>query len=243
MPVAVPRVAAPAAAGKGSHDSKLHGPRRCLLAVLLSAGVLGGCLPSAFRRRCAFVAWRPEEARPSRYVVVEASSYKASKEGDISGKLDAVLREKLGGADKDEAESEVLLSESAQKAVAAATGTSFKSKADVTRRKKKKAKDPSKSREIVKTLDEVLRSTNDDSDRSSYLAPRRDIYKEVGISEAEVEAYWQRREETASNLFDKFAAPGYVAAFVVAIWVGNSVYDSIANPNTEPVLASLTGTG
>jgi len=95
----------------------------------------------------------------------------------------------------------------------------------------------------VKTLDEVLRSTNDDSDRSSYLAPRRDIYKEVGISEAEVEAYWQRREETASNLFDKFAAPGYVAAFVVAIWVGNSVYDSIANPNTEPVLASLTGTG
>mmetsp|Transcript_138668 Transcript_138668/g.345831 ORF Transcript_138668/g.345831 Transcript_138668/m.345831 type:complete len:247 (-) Transcript_138668:50-790(-) len=93
---------------------------------------------------------------------------------------------------------------------------------------------------MKRSLDEVLAAANDDSDRPNYLPMKRDVYKEVGITQAEVEAYWDRRDEGSSNYVDKLAGPGYVFLLIAFFVIAWSVWDSIVNPQ-ENVLASMTG--
>merc|ERR1719410_3075368 len=104
----------------------------------------------------------------------------------------------------------------------------------------KSGKKKTKSRRMVKkkSLDEVLKSAADD-DRPAGLA-RRDVYAEVGITQAEVKAYWDRRSESSQNFADRIAFLGYPLTVVLLIAIGFSVYDSIVNPQ-ENVLASMTG--
>jgi len=162
----------------------------------------------------------------------------AAEEQEIADKLDDVLRDKFGAK-----EEKPELSPWAQRAVDAATGKGEDKDQEAKRDEKAKRKPAkSKSRKIIKSLDEVLKSANDESDRPSYLPARRDVYKEVGITQAEVEAYWQRRDESSQSFVDKFLFLAYPIALFVFIAICFSVYDSIVNPQTE-YTASMTGTG
>merc|ERR1712129_39318 len=96
------------------------------------------------------------------------------------------------------------------------------------------------SRKMMKkrSLDEDLNLAADD-DRPKNLA-RRDVYQEVGITQAEVKAYCDRRSESSQNFSDRILFLGYPLTFVLLIAIGYSVYDSFQNPQ-ENVLASMTG--
>mmetsp|Transcript_26828 Transcript_26828/g.61865 ORF Transcript_26828/g.61865 Transcript_26828/m.61865 type:complete len:179 (+) Transcript_26828:57-593(+) len=84
-----------------------------------------------------------------------------------------------------------------------------------------------------KTLDEVLAATEPDEDTSGGSLARRDVYEEVGISEAEVAAYWDRREEAASATWDKVNFVAYPIFVILAIILLLSVADTIVNPQPE----------
>jgi len=169
--------------------------------------------------------------------VAAAAARTAAEDQEITDKLDDVLREKLAAKGKKEAASE--LSDSARKAVEAATGGGKKK--EKSKESKKANKPKAKSRKIVKSLDEVLKSAADESDRPNYLPARRDVYKEVGITQAEVEAYWERRDESSQSFVDKFLFLAYPIGALVFIAILVSVYDSVVNPQEE-ILASMTGT-
>uniref|UniRef100_A0A7S4QFH7 Uncharacterized protein n=1 Tax=Alexandrium monilatum TaxID=311494 RepID=A0A7S4QFH7_9DINO len=204
----------------------------------------------------AFVALPPGRAAPPRRgaarVAAAASppARTAAEEQEIADRLDDVLRERLSkkdGQTRGEGETQGELSPWAQRAADAASGAP---KVEKKAAKKKKAgggaakkKKQEKSKKIVKkSLDEVLKAASDDSDRPNYLPARRDVYKEVGITQAEVEAYWERRDESSQSFIDKFLFLAYPIAFFAAVAIGFSVYDSTVNPQTE-YTASMTGTG
>jgi hypothetical protein len=159
-----------------------------------------------------------------------------AEEEEITDKLDSILKKKTNK-----------LSDSAKKAIAKSVGgdapeSNKKTKGSSTSRQiTKSSQKKGASRKMVKrrSLDEVLKSAADD-DRPKGLA-RRDVYEEVGITQAEVKAYWDRRAENAQNFTDRIAFLGYPLTFVIFIAIGYSVYDSIVAPQ-ETVLASMTGT-
>jgi len=218
-----------------------------------AAGLLGVGTDRAGLPR-QFVAHPPGRAAPparrrsgAAGVAVSASppARTAEEEQEIAEKLDDVLREKLAAKDsgtpsRDEGSKE--LSPWAQRAVEAASGGKTEARGKKARPKKAKGGEARKSRKIVKSLDEVLKSASDESDRPSYLPARRDVYKEVGITQAEVDAYWERRDESSQSFVDKFLVLAYPIAFFAAIAIGFSVYDSTVNPQVE-YTASMTGTG
>uniref|UniRef100_A0A7S4QD76 Uncharacterized protein n=1 Tax=Alexandrium monilatum TaxID=311494 RepID=A0A7S4QD76_9DINO len=190
-----------------------------------------------------FIALPHGCAAPSRRgavrVAVAASppARTAAEEQEITDKLDDVLREKLSTKEQGE------LSPWAQRAVDAASGAPKEEKKAAKKKKAERGAAKKKSRKIVKkSLDEVLKAASDDSDRPNYLPARRDVYKEVGITQAEVDAYWERRDESSQSFIDKFLFLAYPVALFAAVAIGFSVYDSTVNPQTE-YTASMTGTG
>lgn len=167
---------------------------------------------------------------------------------DVEDKLDRVLAKKLGKTTDEPEDDDVDTSSSKAKASKKESGT----RAQRREMARKKAAGEELMQDDVKedgeelglqkrSLDEVLAATDSDDRKGGSLA-RRDVYKEVGITQKEVDAYWNRREETATGFTDKIAAWGYPVGFIVFIAVVVSVYDSNVNPNTEPIVASVTGT-
>jgi hypothetical protein len=105
-------------------------------------------------------------------------------------------------------------------------------------------KERRKKRSMVKkSLDEVLSRSYEDDKKvgSSSAITKRDIYEEVGISQSEVDAYWDRREEVAQQSVDKFLVIGYPVALIAIFLLVQSVIGSFNVPEDYSALGSLTG--
>eukprot|EP00931_Biecheleriopsis_adriatica_P101566 TRINITY_DN76681_c0_g1_i1.p1 TRINITY_DN76681_c0_g1~~TRINITY_DN76681_c0_g1_i1.p1 ORF type:complete len:240 (+),score=63.55 TRINITY_DN76681_c0_g1_i1:51-722(+) len=208
----------------------------CILAagaVLLSAGLRSSFVSAPGCGSWQHVTWR----RAGHRLGATATAPSAPDEQEISDKLDEVLRKKLRDSpgSSDDKENRVSDDESS-------TAPSRKKKKQVKSKSKSDGKVPGKkSKQIMKrkSLDEILKTTDEDDDRS-YLPARRDVYKEVGITRAEVEAYWDRREESAENFWGGIAKYGYVIMILAFVATGFSFYDSNVNPQ-ENYTASMTG--
>eukprot|EP00929_Paragymnodinium_shiwhaense_P022717 TRINITY_DN14436_c0_g1_i1.p1 TRINITY_DN14436_c0_g1~~TRINITY_DN14436_c0_g1_i1.p1 ORF type:complete len:228 (+),score=45.96 TRINITY_DN14436_c0_g1_i1:73-756(+) len=159
----------------------------------------------------------------------------SASEVDSDKKVDDVLRSRL--SEKGEAADEGAGDDEEDR--------SWGSPKPVTRQAKRAlAKKTPKSRKIVKkSLDEVLKAADDDTDRPNWLPARRDVYSEVGITQQEVEQYFSRREETASNFFDKVSVPTYTIFGLSLAAVTYSAIDAFLHPSNDPVTASMVGTG
>mmetsp|Transcript_51298 Transcript_51298/g.111831 ORF Transcript_51298/g.111831 Transcript_51298/m.111831 type:complete len:240 (-) Transcript_51298:55-774(-) len=234
-----PTGAAMASTASFARSPRAARARRGALPLALGAGVLAlqlsGVLLGAFVSGPGGLSPRLSSSREPGQALRLRPTGLAASDQDLEDVLARKLKNKGNAAaadDDDDDEEESTLSESAQRAMEKATGI---------KRKKKKQKAPEDiSKKIVKkSLDEVLASASDESDRVGTLA-RRDVYKEVGITQAEVEAYWDRREEASDSFVDKLLAPSYLGFVVVACLLGWSVYDSFQAPQ-ENVLNSMTG--
>lgn len=184
----------------------------------------------------------------------------AATEQDVDDKLEAVLRKKKVGQRK---ESDGELSDWAKKAAQKVTDELPEEKKKKARQEAARAEidrelksEAGESAEIVaqsrkkrrrdamvkRSLDEVLKRSYEDKDRPSYLPAKQDVYKNVGITSTEVDAYWKRRDESSQGFVDRFLGPAYLVLIVVVglqIW---SIYDSNVNPQ-EYVTSSMVGRG
>eukprot|EP00930_Biecheleria_cincta_P050020 TRINITY_DN35208_c0_g1_i1.p1 TRINITY_DN35208_c0_g1~~TRINITY_DN35208_c0_g1_i1.p1 ORF type:complete len:232 (-),score=49.06 TRINITY_DN35208_c0_g1_i1:125-787(-) len=163
---------------------------------------------------------------------------RAATEQEVSDKLDEVLKKKLKGASaRFEADSDALKADS---------GNDEKAEMMASRKQKEsKALAKSKKRGLTrKNLDEVLASANDEeAERPSFLPARRDVYKEVGITRAEVENYYTRREEAAGQFWSKnVTAPGIVIGILLFLAATAVFIESAINPQEE-YTTSMVGTG
>eukprot|EP00933_Yihiella_yeosuensis_P045732 TRINITY_DN41149_c0_g1_i1.p1 TRINITY_DN41149_c0_g1~~TRINITY_DN41149_c0_g1_i1.p1 ORF type:complete len:235 (-),score=24.77 TRINITY_DN41149_c0_g1_i1:549-1253(-) len=187
-------------------------------------------------------SWRSSSHKGSTGI---AASRTASGDSVVSDdQLESVIKRKMQGnsdaADDEDVpdEAESGLSESAKKALETVRqGTRGQKRQAV-----KKIKKSGQSKQIVKrSLDEILKSANDDDERPSYLPAKRDIYKEVGITHTEVESYWKNAGQSSRAVTSKGLTFLYVFGFFALCGLAFNVYDSIVNPQ-EFVVASPTGT-
>eukprot|EP00442_Polarella_glacialis_P020566 CAMPEP_0115072292 /NCGR_PEP_ID=MMETSP0227-20121206/14147_1 /TAXON_ID=89957 /ORGANISM="Polarella glacialis, Strain CCMP 1383" /LENGTH=239 /DNA_ID=CAMNT_0002459019 /DNA_START=52 /DNA_END=771 /DNA_ORIENTATION=+ len=228
-------------------------PRR-RLSTLCSVAVVVVLALACPILRATFVAG-PRQTRPSsenaRSSVRQGAARTSSEDQVSDAKMEDVLSKKFKRKyeededddlhDDHEDEGDSQLSESAQRASDSVTGEGVNR--EQRRAKAKNAKKGDGSRQIVKrSLDEILKSANDESERPSFLPMKRDVYKEVGITREEVEAYYARRDESSSSFVDKIAAPSYVILVLALIALVWNVYDSNVNPQ-ENLTTSMVGTG
>lgn len=158
----------------------------------------------------------------------------AAEEKAVSDEMDKVLKRRLSkGQEEDELEQQATeLSTSAREAVDAATGgKEAKAKSEAKVQAEEVARQSGK---IVKSLNEVLASTEEDEPGKLTLRPRQDIYKEMDISRKEVQAYWARREENKESFYGKVQIsavyPLIAIIFpVVLFWV----IDDFVHPLTD----------